>query len=58
VEIMLWLALAIESHLAPRLRKEYNYTPTAILGNLGLFYFEHCLLLARKVKSSLLQYIM
>jgi len=41
-----------------RLRKEYNYTPTGILGNCGLFYFKHCLLLARKVRRSLLQYIM
>jgi hypothetical protein len=43
--------------LAPRLRKEYRYTSTDILGNYGLLYFEHYLLPGRNVRRSLLQYI-
>ena len=44
--------------LAPRLRKEYRDTYTVILGNYGLFYFENYLSPARRVRRSLLQYIM
>jgi len=43
--------------LAPRLRKAYSDTFTAILGNYGLLYFENNLLPARRVRRSLLQYI-
>jgi hypothetical protein len=44
--------------LAPRARKEYSYISTPFLGNYGMFYFERYLLSARKVRRSLLQYIM
>ena len=44
--------------LAPRVREEYSYISTPFLGNYGMFYFEHYLLLARRVRRSLLQYIM
>lgn len=37
--------------LAPRLRKKYSDTFTAILANYGLFYFEKYLLPARRVKT-------
>jgi hypothetical protein len=44
--------------LAPTVRKEYSYISTPFLGNYGLFYFEHYLLPARRVRRSLLQYAM
>ena len=57
-EIVWWLALAIQSHLAPRLRKDYSYTSTPFLRKYGLFYFEPYFLPSRRVRRSLLQYIM
>jgi len=41
-----------------RLKKEYSYTSIAFLSNCDLFYFEPCILPARRVRRSLLQYIM
>ena len=44
--------------LAPRVREEYSYISTPFLGNYGMLYFENYLLSARRVRRSLLQYIM
>jgi len=44
--------------LAPTVRKECSYISTPFLGNYGLLYFEHYLLPARRVRRSVLQYIM
>jgi hypothetical protein len=52
------LALAIQRHLAPSLRKEYSYTFTPFLGSYDLFLFEPYLLPGRRVRRSLLQFIM
>jgi len=52
------MALAIQSHLAPKLKKEdcYNFSPS--LGSYDLFYFEPYLLPTRSMRRRLLQSIM
>jgi hypothetical protein len=48
-------------HLGPlksRLKKEYSCNSTPFLGNCVLFYFEPYILPARRVRHSLLQYIL
>jgi hypothetical protein len=49
-EILRWLVLTIQYHLAPRLWEDYSYNFSPFLVNYGLFYFEPYLLATRSTR--------